>query len=231
LAAWTLGDLHERTSEYLYEVYDTIEHPALGQSPRDAFHAGLECGGFRLQRMIPYDQEFLIATLPATPRGTAVVACSRGVKINHIYYWSDRFREPGIENERIPVRYDPFDAGTAYAFVANQWVVCRSEHFAAFQGRSEKEVMIASREIQKRRQEHSRRGGVTARRLADFLVAVESDEVLLEQRLRDREGTATRSGGAKEHPPLRAVEADTPQGEDDSRPSEITTNLQVYAEF
>ena len=231
LAAWTLGDLHERTSEYLYEVYDTIEHPALGQSPRDAFHAGLECGGFRLQRMIPYDQEFLIATLPATPRGTAVVACGRGVKINHIYYWSDRFREPGIENERIPVRYDPFDAGTAYAFVANQWVVCRSEHFAAFQGRSEKEVMIASREIQKRRQEHSRRGGVTARRLADFLVAVESDEVLLEQRLRDREGTATRSGGAKEHPPLRAVEADTPQGEDDSRPSEITTNLQVYAEF
>src|SRR5438093_107584 len=197
LAAWTLGDLHERTSEYLYEVYDTIEHPALGQSPRDAFHAGLECGGFRLQRMIPYDQEFLIATLPATPRGTAVVACGRGVKINHIYYWSDRFREPGIENERIPVRYDPFDAGTAYTFVANQWVVCRSEHFAAFQGRSEKEVMIASREIQKRRQEHSRRGGVTARRLADFLVAVESDEVLLQQRLRDREGTATRSGGAK----------------------------------
>jgi len=116
LAAWTLCDLHERTSDYLYQVYDTIDHPALGQSPRDAFHAGLESGGFRLQRMIPYDQEFLIATLPATPKGTAIVASGRGVKIHHIYYWSDRFREPGIENEPVPVRYDPFDAGAAYAF-------------------------------------------------------------------------------------------------------------------
>jgi putative transposase len=152
------------------------------------------------------------------------------VKIHHIYYWSDRFREPGIENEPVPVRYDPFDSGTAYAFVRNQWVVCRSEHFAAFQGRSEKEVMIASREIQKRRQEHSRHGGVTARRLADFLIAIESDEVLLQQRLRDCEGAATRSGAVKECPELGA-EPDTPCAEAESQQSEIMANLRVYAEF
>ena len=55
LAAWTLGDLHDRASEYLYEVYDVIDHPALGQSPREAFCAGLENGGIRAQRLIPYD--------------------------------------------------------------------------------------------------------------------------------------------------------------------------------
>jgi putative transposase len=37
LAAWTLGDLHARVAEYLYEVYDMIDHPALGQSPRGSF--------------------------------------------------------------------------------------------------------------------------------------------------------------------------------------------------
>ncbi len=232
LAAWTLGDLYDRVSEYLYEVYDTIDHPALGHTPRQAFQAGLEAGGLRPQRMILYDQEFLIATLPTTPKGTAVVGIGRGVKINHVYYWSDSFREPGVENEAVPVRYDPFDAGTAYAFVRNQWVVCRSEHFAAFKGRSEKEVMIASREIQKRRQEHSRGSGITARRLADFLLSVESEEALLEQRLRDRQSAAVSGGNVTEHP-LSAGTVEQNPTHPDVGPdcSDVTIGLQAYAEF
>src|SRR6266545_233348 len=53
-ATWTLPELHERLSEYLFEVYDTINHPALGQSPRAAFQAGFETTGFRTERMVPY---------------------------------------------------------------------------------------------------------------------------------------------------------------------------------
>jgi hypothetical protein len=233
LAIWTLGDLHARVCEYLHEVYDAADHPALGQSPREAFQAGLEAGGLRAHRMIPYNQEFLIATLPTTPKGSAVVAVGRGVKINNIYYWSDSFREPGIESESVPVRYDPFDLGTAYAFVRNRWVVCRSEHFAAFQGRSEKEVIIASREIQKRRQEHLRHGSITAGRLANFIVSVESEEVLLQQRLRDRECTAARRGNVIEPlgTALETIEQGRPRSDTDSRHADMATNLQAYAEF
>jgi hypothetical protein len=79
LATWTLSELHTRLSEYLFEVYDTIDHPALGLSPREAFQAGFEASGIRTERMIPYDQEFLMATLPATPKGTAKVTPGRGV--------------------------------------------------------------------------------------------------------------------------------------------------------
>jgi transposase InsO family protein len=233
LAAWTLGDLHDRASEYLYEVYDMIDHPALGQSPREAFRAGLEIGGSRAQRMIPYDQEFLIATLPTTPKGTALVAVGRGVKINQIYYWSDRFLEPGIENESVPVRYDPFDLGTAYAYVRKQWVACRSQHFGAFRGRSEKEVMIASREILKRRQEHSRRGGITARRLADFLISIESEEVLLQQRLRDRESAAVRNGSAPARPVegQHSIQQDHIRGAADPIELSAAADLELYGEF
>src|SRR5271157_2735789 len=45
LATWSLGDLHQRLTEYLFEIYDRMEHPALGQSPREAFARGLEAGG------------------------------------------------------------------------------------------------------------------------------------------------------------------------------------------
>ena len=40
-AVWTLRRLHARLSEWAYEIYDSLEHQALGQSPREAFAAGL----------------------------------------------------------------------------------------------------------------------------------------------------------------------------------------------
>ena len=192
-ATWTLGTLHERLSEYLFEVYDTIDHPALGQGPREAFRVGFEASGFRMERMIPYDQEFLMATLPTTPKGSAKVTPGRGVKIHHVYYWSSRFQDPAVENQRVPIRYDPFDAGAAYAFVQGHWVQCHSEYHTVFHGHSEKELMIASKELHRRRQCHSQGVAITARKLADFLQSVEADELLMTQRLRDQEARATRS--------------------------------------
>ena len=155
------------------------------------------------------------------------------MKINQIYYWSDRFLEPGIENESVPVRYDPFDLGTAYAYVRKQWVACRSQHFGAFRGRSEKEVMIAGREILKRRQEHSRRGGITARRLADFLISIESEEVLLQQRLRDRESAAARNGiePAGQAVGQDPIQQDHVRGETDPVELSAVADLEVYGEF
>ena len=112
LATWPLAELHGRLSEYLYEVHDTLAHPALGQSPREAFQMGLACGGERVHRMVAYSEEFLMLTLPTTAKGTAKVMASRGVKINHIYYWCEAFRQ--IEGEIVSVRYDPFDAVSAH---------------------------------------------------------------------------------------------------------------------
>ena len=36
-AEWTLAELYGCLSQWAYEIYDTIPHPALGQSPREAF--------------------------------------------------------------------------------------------------------------------------------------------------------------------------------------------------
>jgi putative transposase len=124
-------------------------------------------------------------TLPTTARGTALVDSGKGVKINHLHYWSTVFRNPAIERTRVPVRYDPYDAGTAYAYVGNHWIGCYAEHFSSFRGRSEREMMIAAAELRKRSQDHSREFKVTARRLADLVASVEAEESLLIQRLQD----------------------------------------------
>src|SRR5438093_753502 len=102
LAIWPLPELHGRLSGYLYEIQDTFLHPALGQTPREAFRIGMASGGARIHRMVAYNEEFMILTLPATAKGTAKVMVSRGVKINHIYYWCDAFRQKDRTGWRLP---------------------------------------------------------------------------------------------------------------------------------
>jgi hypothetical protein len=179
-------------AEYFYEVHDTVAHPALGLSPRETYENGLASGGTRAHRMIAYNDEFLMMTLPTTSKGTAKVTISRGVKINHVYYWCEAFRQ--TEGEVVPVRYDPFDAGVAYAFVRKQWLQCHSECFAAMKGRTEREIMLASAELHRRNRNHAGTFHITARRLAEFLESVEAEELLLTQRLRDAENRPIRLG-------------------------------------
>ncbi len=186
-ATWSLAALHARLSEYLYEVYDTIQHLALAQSPREAYLSGLAASGLRPQRQVAYDQEFLIWTLPTTPKGRAKVSPGRGVKLNHVFYWSDALRDPAIEGRQVQVRYDPFDAGIAYAYVGKRWVQCISEHYSSLRGKSERELMLATTELRKRVQNHAVRFTVTAKKLADFLASVEAEESLRVQRLQDHE--------------------------------------------
>jgi transposase InsO family protein len=196
-AAWTLGCLYDYLSTFLFEIYDTIEHPALGQTPREAYSASLKTSGTRLNRQIPYDQAFLMATLPTTQRGAAKVLPGRGVIINYFYYWAEAFRDPAIENHDVRVRYDPFDIGTAYAFVKNRWTECHSEHYVVLHGRSQKEIMLASKELRRQHQLHPReRFTITARKLADFLESAEAEERCLLQRLRDRENSAIRQNSS-----------------------------------
>ena len=97
----------------------------------------------------------------------------------------------------MAVRYDPFDIGIAYAFVKNRWTECCSEHHLVLKDRSEKEVMLASKEVRRRRQLHSQeRFTLTARKLADFLGTAEAEEKCLVQRLRDRESKSIRQNAA-----------------------------------
>jgi transposase InsO family protein len=215
-AVWTLEFLYSRLCEWAYEFYDITMHPALGQSPRDCFTLGLQRSGNRPHRHIPYDDEFRMMTLPTTAKGVALVNSGKGVKINHLHYWSTAFRDPAIERTRIPVRYDPYDSGTAYAYVGNRWVSCYSEHFSSFRGRSEREMMIAAAELRKRSQDHCREFQVTARRLADFVASAEAEESLLIQRLQDaaaRNIRLVKDDSAGEQGVASPSDGDSPQPE------------------
>jgi hypothetical protein len=243
-AIWTLETAFLYLRTWGYEVYDTTEHPSLGQSPRDAFASGMIKAGERTHRLIPYNEQFRLLTLPSTAKGTAKVYAGRGVKINRIYYWSDAFRHPEVEGTRVRMRFDPLDAGSSFAYVRGEWTECLSEHWAAFRGRSERELMLATEEMRRRHTLHSRRFNVTATKLAHFLESVEAEEVLLQQRLADR---ATRNvlalvdGRSQQLSELETIKSVAPMtGRTDEKTSSHSpflddsssdTNLEVYGEF
>jgi transposase InsO family protein len=184
-AIWTLESLTLRLRQFAYEVYDTALHTTLGQSPREVFIQGLIRGGARGRRLIPYDEQFRMMSLPTTSKETATISPGKGVRLNYLYYWADAFRDPLVERTRVPVRYDPYDVGIAYAFVRKRWVRCISEHYRIFRGHSEQELLLAAAELHQRQRKMTSEGSITARRLANFLKSVEAEELLLTQRLRD----------------------------------------------
>jgi putative transposase len=187
-AVWTLSNLAEQLYAWSFEVYDQIVHPALGESPRDAFLSSIAKAGKRGFTFVSYDETFKMLSLPTTAKGTAKVFAGRGVKINYIYYWSDSLLDPEIEGQQVAIRYDPYNVGIAYAYVKNRWVLLNSEYYSIFVNRTEREIQIATEEIRKRRKIHTKQTfTITAKMLADFLCSVESDEVLQLQRMRDSE--------------------------------------------
>jgi transposase InsO family protein len=194
LAVWTLEALYEALQNWAYEVYDQAVHWSLGQSPREVFEDSRIQHGERTFQQIDYST-FVLNALPAPDRGNTRKVQPSGVKIDHIYYWHDLMYRPDILGTQVPVRYDPFDAGIAYAYLDKAWVRCTSEHFVTFHNRTEQELQIAREELcASYHQRGQQIRTLNATLLADFLERTTASERLLKQQLRDAAVQGVRSG-------------------------------------
>lgn len=232
-AVWTLERFCDCFCAWSYEVYDQMLHSTLGQSPRAAYLAGLAATGIRPHRRVVYDETFRILTLPTTKRGQAKVLSGRGIKINYLYYWCDTFRAPGVAGTVVPIRYDPFHAGLAYAYVRGRWERCISEHYAVFQGRTEREMALATAALRQRQHLDRQQADIHAKTLAVFLASTEAQELLLDQQLKDtaaqhiRDSIFGASPASSEFARVTAPPASTAP----TQPTLDPKTLETYGEF
>lgn len=210
LAVWTLSKLNERIRQYFMELYDTLDHSALGESPRSAFERGCAKHGMRSMKYVCYDDAFILSTMPSTPKEYAKVIRSRGVKINHFYYWHEVLRT-AVDLD-VPVRYDPYDVGTAYVCVKGQWFCCHSQFYALMSGRSEKEIALITEEIKKCRSNHNQKITVNAQKIAAFIAEIQEVEVDLktlrraaEMRLIETASPANKRPAVAPEPPVEPI--------------------------
>jgi DNA mismatch repair ATPase MutS len=67
--------------------------------------------------------------------------------------------------------------------------ISHQQNYPVLKGRSEKEIWLATAQLQKRYSNHTKQLKIRAKKLAEFLATAEAEEVLLEQRLRDAQVT------------------------------------------
>lgn len=191
-AIWTLPEFTAAFEGYLERVYFAREHQALSMSPKQAMAVGLAHAGLREHMLIPYTRAFQILCLPSTRKGVAKVDPGRGVKIGYIYYWTREFRDPARTREPVPVRYDPFDVSVAFVWLVDHWAECRSEYAAELEGRSEREIAIATQELRARFKRTGERRALNAKLIARYLSDTAATEKTLLQRKRQNEMQAAR---------------------------------------
>lgn len=212
LSVWTLGEFREAFAGYLDQVYGEIEHPALGMSPKEAMAVGLTHSGLRRHILIPNTNDLVALCLPSTPKGTAKIDPSRGVKIGYVYYWCPAFRDPKLARTEVPVRYDPNDKSVALVWLGDRWEPCQSELANLFRGRSEKEIELITKEITARNKRAGTRRQINAALIARYLTDTRVTEDILRQRVRDQEAltepptTASAVASTTSHSALEATE-------------------------
>jgi putative transposase len=191
LAVWTLPALAERVQQWADEEYDTIVHPALAMTPRDAYDLSIKQNGARVQKSISYDDAFLKATYPSTRKGTAKVEPGVGVRMNYLDYWCEAMRDPTVEGTQVKVKFDPFDVSVGFAYIDGKWRQCMTP-YNEFAGCSERELQLLTVELRQRNRlqygkEHIE---VTQKQLATFRRENTDIEALLRQQRHDRETRA-----------------------------------------
>ncbi|KOP79888.1 hypothetical protein AMS60_16195 [Bacillus sp. FJAT-21945] len=174
-AKWTLPNLSAALEEFFFDIYDTTEHPAFDQTPREAFEKGLFYSGERKDFYIRYDNLFEILTLPSTKTGEATIQQS-GIKINYIYYWNIEFKSKHHLKQKVKVRFDPFNIGIAYAYVNKRWIKCVSQHYSELSKLTLKELKFITSEIKKSKQNHAKKHSISAQKIAKFIKGLESNE-------------------------------------------------------
>lgn len=184
LAVWTLPAFYDSFQGFLDNVYSRAEHPGLGMSPQAAMAVGLLLTGIRKHKLFPYTKDFAIMCLPSTKKSTAKVVAGRGVKIGYLYYWTPEFRDPKHVGTNVAVRYDPGDKSTAFAWLKDHWVKCRSELAAEFEGRTEREIEAATKELAGRQAKSGHRRAITADLIAAHLRETRQTEGVLRERAR-----------------------------------------------
>jgi putative transposase len=225
-AAWTLSSLRGLLDDFVFEVYDTIPHPALGTSPRHFYELRSAQTGLRDIRLIADDEAFLLATLPTTAKGTARVDRQKGVKINSLHYSAIELRAPGVPGTDVPIRYDPMDIRHAFAFVAGRWIECWCASLRRFPAISERYVTASlSSELLERGRAHSRSAPSSASEVAKLVSLAKSNEVLLRQLRADAESRAVFGAAAEWVPSI----VDDPEAVADEAPTEW--KLEVYESY
>ncbi len=192
-AEWSLPQLHGALDFQFNQIYGAAQHPAHGLSPAEYFKARMLETGERRNRLVRFDETFRIETCPSpSDRETRIVDGQRGVKVNHLWFWNDLLASPTFRKAEVEVRMDPWDPGTVFVLLQNQWVACRSKINPLLSGYTEVERRYLFDELRKKHGGSIQ--GLQPERIAEWLHVMNPKN--FDRELFDRQAEGRRLYGA-----------------------------------
>ena len=194
MAEWTLEAMYFGLEYWAFTYYDQDLHPALGLSPREAQDKGIAETGSRAHRHLICNTDFLIATCPTVDReGVRKVDRQRGVKFDDHFFSAPELRDLKVAGSKVPVRYDPWDHSTVYAYVNHRWVRCINTTLASMGPMT---VAERSAMFEEYRHQYGAKpdSAVSAQRLREFLQTFTPEGAMALHRARQAENTALYGG-------------------------------------
>jgi transposase InsO family protein len=161
LAVWTMEPFDESFCDWAYNRYDTQVHETLKRSPRDLYESTIKRTGERRHRLLAFDHEFLILTMPSTRKGTAKVLNSGRVKIGSDFYRCEELMP--LIGKTVEVRVDPLNIMNGYVRIKEKWVRCVCDKYRHVERMTERERKAFSEEERQRKRTFS--GGLKDRAL------------------------------------------------------------------
>lgn len=177
-AVWSLPQFVPHLERFVYDVLPTLDHFGLLRTPKSLFDESMSLHGLREGRHIAYSEAFIVGSLPTPVREELKVHGRKGITVNYLTYWSRELRDPKVINTKVPVKFDPFDAGYILAWAKGQWVRCECTS-TLFRGISIGEVMWAVAQIKEDTRRTHRKYRINTQALEDFFFTLMREEKAL----------------------------------------------------
>ncbi|MFV8596686.1 integrase catalytic domain-containing protein [Ralstonia pseudosolanacearum] len=144
--------LHGILEYFFFDQYNKQHiHPAHDHTPDEYMGKRFAVTGIRFERMVPFDQLFLIETCVPPARGTTRdIDRQMGIKVGHIHYWAEEFTDRRLKQKKVEVRIDMWDVSIVWASINGVWVRCVSKLLAQFQRLTSIELRYAFDFVRKR---------------------------------------------------------------------------------
>jgi len=181
----------------------------------------------RTHKHITYNREFELLCMPTNKTGVAKIDRVKGIHLNYQRYWCNEFTDPALSGKKVPVRFDPDNAGYAFAYVHGRWIECISEFAAIFKNRSVKQIEFITKDFKAKNKLMGQKQDITAQSMAEFLRQASFSEETQRQMWRDQE---LRARAQLESPATVAAE-EIPDIVDVDVIEVDNQELQVYGDF
>ena len=148
--AWTLPALHGALEYFLFDIQANRIHPRFGMTPAAWERRLLLDFGARAHRMVRFDTLFKLLTSPHAKPALRRLDRRRGVFVDGLYFWNDKFAISTCKEQDVEVRTELWNASVIYVCFQGDWLVAQARDGSRIEGRFDYEVELQAREETRR---------------------------------------------------------------------------------